>query len=360
MNKNENQLGTFCFCENNKNNMMTKKLFADKFYSSIIESVDFQRLQNVSFLGAIDYVSSEKKYTRYQHSLDVANLALYVSEIRDYTKEVTDLLVSSALLHDIGHAPFSHSMEPSFFSNYGINHHLASREIITGCSENKAINSILKKNTDVALVLSLIEQKSNEEFSDVFNSKINIDTIDGIHKSLAFVNILNGYDKYALVESAFLNNVQGQVSRLDDFWAAKDFVYKKIITSGIGAIADHISKEYFFDNLKKLNCRYFYKPESALLKGRTPIFKHFTNRLKGISPVNDLGEHNYVDTKQLNVSVTERNYTTISSVAINEYGNIKESINNRYIIEKRKARKNIFYKMARENHGTIKQLNLFG
>jgi HD superfamily phosphohydrolase len=37
-----------------------------------------------------------------------------------------------ALLHDIGHLPISHSLEPVFLSVFGIDHHHASEDIFFG------------------------------------------------------------------------------------------------------------------------------------------------------------------------------------------------------------------------------------
>nr|WP_269472787.1 HD domain-containing protein [Vibrio taketomensis] len=115
------------------------------------------------------------------HSLDVAKLALFISKQRNYDEEVQDHLVVAALLHDIGHAPLSHSMEPSFFDEFGINHHVAGNRVIK--EKEFSLKKILEDQVSIDTVIDLVEQNSEEEFSDIFNSKINIDTIDGIQKA---------------------------------------------------------------------------------------------------------------------------------------------------------------------------------
>lgn len=94
----------------------------------------------------------------------MAKLALYICEQRCYTREITDHVVSAALLHDIGHAPLSHSMESSFFDSYGIDHHIASSQVVKMELTSRSITKILKKNVDISIVLNLIEQKSEEHF----------------------------------------------------------------------------------------------------------------------------------------------------------------------------------------------------
>lgn len=341
MSRDKNQTGAFEFYKNESiDRSMNEKLLSNDLFSSIIDSEEFQRLQQVSFLGAIDYVNPENKATRYQHSIDVAKLALYVSEKRGYSNDIINHVVSAALLHDIGHAPLSHSMEQSFYDTYGINHHIVSSNLIENGTNISSITNILKKHVDINLVVNLIEQKSNEHFSDIFNSRLNVDTIDGIHKSLAFINLKDSYDKYALAHSAFTQEVKISANRLDHFWNLKGLVYKKIITSGIGAIADHISKEYFTDNVNRLNESYFLKKESSLLGGRSPIFKDFSKKVKGIK---FLGESVETKSEKLNITVTEREYKVNTGVKLDDFINVNDFINSRYKVDKRKVKKELNY-----------------
>ncbi|EGR2434589.1 HD domain-containing protein [Vibrio cholerae] len=341
MSRDKNQTCAFEFYENESvDRLMSEKLLSNDLFSSIIDSEEFQRLQQVSFLGAIDYVNPENKATRYQHSIDVAKLALYISEKRGYSSDIINHVVSAALLHDIGHAPLSHSMEQSFYDTYGINHHIVSSNLIANGTNINSITSILKKHVDINLVIDLIEQKSNEHFSDIFNSKVNVDTIDGIHKSLAFINLKNSYDKYALADSAFTQEFKISTNRLDRFWDLKNLVYKKIITSGIGAIADHISNGYFKDNLNRLNESYFLKSESSLLSGRNPIFKDFSRKVKGIK---FLGESVEAESQKINITVTDRAYKINMDVNLDDFANVNDFINSRYKVDKCKVKKELHY-----------------
>lgn len=341
MSRDKNQTCAFEFYRNESvDRLMNEKLLSNDLFSSIIDSEEFQRLQEVSFLGAIDYVNPKNKATRYQHSIDVAKLALYVSEKRGYSSDITNHVVSAALLHDIGHAPLSHSMEQSFFDEYGINHHIAGSHLIKNGTNINSVTNILKKYVDINLVINLIEQESNEHFSDIFNSKVNVDTIDGIHKSLAFINLKDSYNKYALAHSVFTHDLQNNTNRIDNFWNLKDLVYKKIITSGIGAIADHISKEYFFENVTHLNASYFFKKESSLLSGRNPMFKDFSRKIRGVK---FLGESVETESEKLNITVTEREYRTNIGVHLEDFNNINDFINSRYKVEKYKVKKELHY-----------------
>ncbi len=83
----------------------------------ILEHPFFQRLRNIKQLGFSEYVFPGATHTRYLHSIGVMNVATLVfnSLFPDQSsKEILRLKESlrlGCLLHDIGHAPLSHSTE---------------------------------------------------------------------------------------------------------------------------------------------------------------------------------------------------------------------------------------------------------
>ena len=81
-------------------------------YEDIINSPFLQRLKGVSFLATMDHIYSVKQpFSRYDHSLGVAYLSLKLAKHLNLEKDQTEVLVITSLLHDIGHAPFSHAAE---------------------------------------------------------------------------------------------------------------------------------------------------------------------------------------------------------------------------------------------------------
>ncbi|MCK5311625.1 MAG: HD domain-containing protein [Desulfobacteraceae bacterium] len=303
----------------NSEPFLKNELFGNGFYKNIICSESFQRLKKISFLGAIDYTTSKQyKSSRYEHSIGVAELALYVCKIRNYSKEIQDHVVVAALLHDIGHAPLSHSMESSFKDEFGIDHHIAGTNLLMGAkSKTSSLNKILNK-VDLSLVVDLIEQKSNEPFSDIFNSPINVDTIDGIYRSLKYINKNKGINKRKITKASFGTMQENDESILDEFWKNKNLVYKLLITNGICSVADHISREYFEDNKNRLDESFFYKKESSLTKGRKPIFRDFTYILQNIKLVLHSRLEHAQNIKKCVFDVTKREYKINSNQVISD------------------------------------------
>ncbi len=85
---------------------------------ALIETSDFLRLDRIQQLGFVSKVWPGAKHTRYEHSLGVYHLMrqALVSLGRIYgpdwvSEEAVRTASAAALLHDIGHYPFSHAIE---------------------------------------------------------------------------------------------------------------------------------------------------------------------------------------------------------------------------------------------------------
>jgi len=85
----------------------------------LIDSVEFRRLASISQLGLVSLVYPAANHTRFEHSLGVYRLALLYLRRLSYDecfssviqREDAELLIVSALLHDLGHWPFCHPIE---------------------------------------------------------------------------------------------------------------------------------------------------------------------------------------------------------------------------------------------------------
>ena len=156
--------------------------------SNVLNSCAFRRLMNIRFLGGIDYVlvrspnGSERgtRYTRYQHSLGVGRLSLQYAKRVALSEADTITLFLAALLHDVGHSPFSHSLEPVFEAEFGLSHHDATKNIICGRVDiGKELYSTLRSGgIDVERVLALVDGEEGV-FDNFFGGPINFDTIRG-------------------------------------------------------------------------------------------------------------------------------------------------------------------------------------
>lgn len=82
---------------------------------ALVNSREVQRLRGIRQLGLASLVYHGAEHSRFAHSFGVAWLAWrMVRNFKDVDQEERELITAAALLHDIGHAPFSHVMERVF------------------------------------------------------------------------------------------------------------------------------------------------------------------------------------------------------------------------------------------------------
>lgn len=85
---------------------------------ALINTEAFSRLERIQQLGFVSRIWPSARHTRFEHSLGVMHLTrLAIAHLRSLPEgaEITDedarACVAAALLHDIGHYPFSHAIE---------------------------------------------------------------------------------------------------------------------------------------------------------------------------------------------------------------------------------------------------------
>jgi hypothetical protein len=293
-------------------------LFNHSLYRSIIESSAFKRLEDIRFLGAIDYTFKpnqyKKRHTRYEHSLGVAELALAYAKNFHLNQQTTDHIVVAALLHDIGHAPLSHSVENVFYERFNLNHHLATIKIIKGDVKigRGLSNTLSEYKMDVDRIIALIDGNENSLAGKAFSNPINIDTIDGIIRSSSY------YSTPKLSTMAVLNALSDSSANatkiLDSFWELKHKVYKNFIHSQKNLLADTISQA--IAKKMKLEKEHFYISEKQYAK----MFGSLYDQLK--------------KEKELNkISYKKREYRINKNIL---YGTIEDA-SQRYICIKEKS-----------------------
>ena len=135
---------------------MSDKVFRDPLYNYIaidrkrdgwllklIDTPEVQRIRRIHQLGVSNITYPGADHNRLAHSLGVVYLMQRVLDSLEKTNDAERIkrarqpLLAAALLHDVGHGPYSHLFEPCL----GINHEYWSIEVILNPETN--INKIL-------------------------------------------------------------------------------------------------------------------------------------------------------------------------------------------------------------------------
>ena len=250
-------------------------LAEDPFFEELVQTQAFKRLASVRFLGGIDYILVRNpngavgniRYTRLQHSLGVARLALKYCSMCEVAQDDRRLLVAAALLHDIGHAPLSHSVEPAFEEQFGINHHLATKDIIFGRAQiGLSLHNVLRSySIDIESLDSLISGRDSR-FHSFFSGPINFDTIEGILRTRTFGKVPAAFQPDAVVEAAVRRATPEDMRIVDRFWSYKDQVYRHVINSRAGILADQACQMFMRRNVSKLRSSDYFTTEETLFR----------------------------------------------------------------------------------------------
>jgi len=178
--------------------MKKKKIINDPVYGFITISNDliyeilshpyFQRLRHIKQLGLTDYVYPAALHTRFQHALGAMHLMgkvldtlrLKGIEISEEEYEASQLAI---LLHDIGHGPFSHTLEDSILP--GINH------------ESLSYLFMDRLNTEFGGALGLTikvfrNSYRRKFFHQLVSSQLDIDRLDYLKRDCFFTGVQEG------------------------------------------------------------------------------------------------------------------------------------------------------------------------
>jgi HD superfamily phosphohydrolase len=154
----------------------------------IIDHPFLQRLRRIKQLGLTDYVYPGALHTRFHHALGAMHLMKEtLDNLREKGIEIDDDEYTAALLaillHDIGHAPFSHALEQVLAP--GVPHEQISSLIMEEL--NRQYNGAL----DLALKM-FNSQYERKFFNQLIASQLDIDRLDYLNRDSFFTGVSEG------------------------------------------------------------------------------------------------------------------------------------------------------------------------
>ena len=176
---------------------------------NLINTSTFQRLRRIRQLAMAFLVYPGTLHTRFDHSIGVMHIAGRISDQLKLAKEDCERIRLAALLHDIGHGPFSHVSE-YLLDQYAPNQ--ASGESIREKIHEKVTVEIIKNDPEIHEVLTdeerefvveMIEGKTKRDFRrDIVSSDLDADKLDYLLRDSYFAGVKYGtYDLEKIIES---------------------------------------------------------------------------------------------------------------------------------------------------------------
>ncbi|OHX57194.1 hypothetical protein BB776_00160, partial [Planococcus salinarum] len=166
----------------------------DQVIWDLINAREFQRLRRIKQLGTSYLVFHGAEHSRFSHSLGVYEIVRRINDDIFHERPEWDeserlVVLCAALLHDLGHGPFSHSFEKVF----NVDHEDFTREILQGDTE---VNSILKKVSaefpkKVAEVIG--KTYANKQVVSLISSQIDADRMDYLQRDAYYTGVSYGH-----------------------------------------------------------------------------------------------------------------------------------------------------------------------
>lgn len=165
----------------------------------LLNSREMQRLRRIRQLGFSDLVYPGATHSRLAHSIGVYHTARRLVQLIEEQVPKVDphrrrVVLLAALLHDVGHGPFSHAFEGATAkAGMAKNHEDWSADIILGDTE---IHSILDE-TDPKIAVDIAKLLKEEEPKDIFativSSQFDADRLDYLQRDRLMTGVQFGH-----------------------------------------------------------------------------------------------------------------------------------------------------------------------
>lgn len=165
----------------------------DRVIWDLIAAPEFQRLRRIKQLGTTNLTFHGAEHSRFNHSLGVYEIVrriIYNFQGRPHWNNDERLLsLCAALLHDLGHGPFSHSFEKVF----KLDHEYFTQQIVRGSTK---INEILERvSPGFSQKVSDVIAKTYEDklVVSLISSQIDADRMDYLQRDAYFTGVSYGH-----------------------------------------------------------------------------------------------------------------------------------------------------------------------
>lgn len=238
----------------------------------LIQHPYMQRLNRIKQLGLSSFVYPGTQHTRFLHSLGAMHLMHEaISQLRskgnEISEEEAEAALAAILLHDLGHGPFSHSLEHTLIENF---HHEQMSLLLI-----EKINKELNGKLDMAIEI-FKDQYPKKYLHQLVSGQLDMDRLDYLIRDSFFsgvaegsiganriIKMLNVKDDCLVVEAKGIYSIENfLIARRLMYWqvylhktavsAEKMLINiiqraKKLITSGESLFASP-ALQYFLEN----------------------------------------------------------------------------------------------------------------
>jgi len=154
----------------------------NEFEVEVMDSPQIQRLRRIKQLGFISLIYPGANHSRLEHSIGTMFLGSKLAEhleLSDYDKNLVRI---AALLHDIGHGPFSHVSEAVL----DVKHEVLTAKVI----KETSLYDIITKEFDSKAVIDIINGKGS--LGPIISGELDVDRMDYLIRDSHYTGVAYG------------------------------------------------------------------------------------------------------------------------------------------------------------------------
>jgi HD superfamily phosphohydrolase len=232
----------------NLNRKNKKKIFNDPVYGfisipneiifDIIQHPYFQRLRRIKQLGLTHLVYPGALHTRFHHALGAMHLMYNTLQVirrkgHEITPDEENAVLCAILLHDIGHGPFSHTLEHDIVNE--VSHEKISSHFMSALSKEFPILNlsleIFQNSYPKTFLHQLVSSQLDMDRLDYLNrDSFYTGVSEGIIGSERIIEMFNVHDNKLVIEEKGIYSVEKFiVSRRLMYWQV--YLHKTVVAS---------------------------------------------------------------------------------------------------------------------------------
>jgi HD superfamily phosphohydrolase len=220
-------------------------IYVTEAEKEIIDSYPMQRLRRLKQLAGSEYVYPGANHTRFEHCIGVMFLAGKVVENPNLSRivgdEEADMIRLAALLHDVGHGPFSHVFEQLLIRDLQMTHEDVTSWIVAGSEIGDKLTKIGFQKEDVAkLAVGKLHKPGKAFWDQIISSGVDVDKQDFIVRDTYHTGAEYGFiDVFRLIHALDVLGEDlavelGALSALEAFMIARIESFKSIYFHRVG------------------------------------------------------------------------------------------------------------------------------
>ncbi|AEN86967.1 MULTISPECIES: HD domain-containing protein [Priestia] len=166
----------------------------DRVIWELIGTAEFQRLRRIRQLGTTYLTFHGAEHSRFSHSLGVYEIVRRIIDDGfqgrpEWNEDERLLCLCAALLHDLGHGPFSHSFEKVFH----LDHEEFTQAIIVGDTEVNQVLTKVGKDFPKKVAEVIAKTYENKLVVSLISSQIDADRMDYLQRDAYYTGVSYGH-----------------------------------------------------------------------------------------------------------------------------------------------------------------------